>query len=146
MKCIYPHTYQKSMWWRGPTPLVEAETRCRNPGNWSSRPKGFRNIHWQNLDKAAQCPVWVHTKLNCSPNRTGNSSRHASFKFSTCVCSPNGWDNWFPEYQASQRLFSFSWLCRGNMSTTIPADWSFCPVTTTSSTFVNTLAIQHFKP
>lgn len=78
IKWTYLHTYQRSMWWPGPKLLVEAETRCRNPRNWSSRPKGFRNICWQNLDKAVECLAWELTQLNCSPNRTESRSRQAS--------------------------------------------------------------------
>lgn len=66
------------MWWPGPTLPVEAGTRCRNPRNWSSRPKGFRNTRWPSLDKAAQCPAWAVTKLNCSPNRPESGNRQAS--------------------------------------------------------------------
>lgn len=78
MKWTYLHTYQRSMWWLDPTLLVEAETRCRNSRNWSSRPKGFRNTCWQNLDKAAECQVWAQTQLNCSPNRTKSRTMQAS--------------------------------------------------------------------
>lgn len=43
---------------------------------------------------------------------------------------PSGCVSWFPEYQDSLRCFSFSWLWRGNVSPTIPADASFCPAAT----------------
>lgn len=68
------------MWWPGPTLQVEAETRCRNPRNWSSRPRGFRNTCWQNLDEAGQSLVWgpIVTELHCSPHGTEGRSRQAS--------------------------------------------------------------------
>lgn len=65
-----------------------------------------------------------------------------------CVCDacfhpPSGWARWLPEYQASLRSFSWSRLWRGNMSTTTPADPSFCPEKTLSFTHMSSK--QHFK-